>query len=199
LGDNGFFGAKRLVISSASSKTAFGTAFCLQGQADVEMVALTSPRNRAFVEGLSCYQRSVTYDELDTLDTGTPTLYVDFSGDDALRLKVHQHFGDALVYDCFAGSAQKAAEHNPPPLPGPAPVFYFAPVQIRKRNADWGPAVVNQRFGDAQQAFIRHLSEPGNSWMRVVEHQGLEAAQQLIADLHDGKAAPIDGHVVRMA
>ncbi len=77
-------------------------------------------------------------------------------------------------------------------------MFYFAPVQIRKRNADWGPAGVNQRFGDAQRAFIRHLSAPGNAWMRVVEHQGLEAAQHLIADLHDGKAAPIDGHVVHM-
>jgi hypothetical protein len=170
----------------------------LQGQGDVEQVALTSARNRGFVEGLGCYQRTVTYDELTTLDTQTPTLYVDFSGDDTLRLRVHQHFGAALVYDCFAGSAQKAAEHAPPPLPGPPPVFYFAPVQIRKRNADWGPALVNQRFGAAQKAFIAHLSEPGNSWMRVVEHQGFEAAQQLIVDLLDGKAAPIDGHVVRL-
>jgi len=198
LSDNAYFGAKRLVVSSASSKTAFGTAFCLQDQNDVELVALTSPRNRGFVEGLGCYQRSVSYDELTTLDTDTPTLYVDFSGDDDLRARVHHHFGAALVYDCFAGSAQKAAEHNPPPLPGPAPVFYFAPVQIRKRNADWGPALVNQRFGDAQKAFIRQLSAPGNTWMRVVEHAGLESAQQLIADLHAGKAEPVDGHVVRL-
>ncbi len=196
LSDNAYFGAKRLVVSSASSKTAFGTAFCLRDQNDVELVALTSPRNRAFVEGLDGYQHTVSYDELTTLDTMTPTLYVDFSGDDELRSRVHRHFGTALVYDCFAGSAQKAAEHQPPPLPGPAPVFYFAPVQIRKRNADWGPAVVNQRFGDAQKAFISELGAPGNAWMRVVEHPGFEAAQRLIADLHDGKAAPIDGHVV---
>ena len=78
-------------------------------------------------------------------------------------------------------------------------MFYFAPVQIRKRNADWGPALVNQRFGDAQRRFIRHLSEPGNRWMQLVEHNGFAAAQQLIADLHDGKASPIEGHVVRLS
>ena len=33
LQDNAFFGAKRLVVSSASSKTAYGTAFCLEGAA----------------------------------------------------------------------------------------------------------------------------------------------------------------------
>ena len=26
-------------------------------------------------------------------------------------------------------------------LPGPAPKFFFAPVQIKKRNADWGHVV----------------------------------------------------------
>lgn len=196
LDDNRFFGARRLVFSSASSKTAFGTAFCLQGRDDVEMIALTSPRNRAFVEGLGCYRRTLAYDELPALDTGTPTAYVDFAGDDALRMRVHHHFGDALVYDCFAGSAQKAQAPDHPSLPGPAPQFYFAPVQIRKRNADWGPAVVNQRFGEAQRRFIAHLSEPGNRWMRVVRHRGFEAAQRLIAELHAGRAAPIDGHVL---
>ena len=29
LADNGFFGARTVVLSSASSKTAYGTAFCL--------------------------------------------------------------------------------------------------------------------------------------------------------------------------
>jgi hypothetical protein len=198
LGDNGYFGAKRLLVSSASSKTAFGTAFCLEGAADVESVALTSPRNRGFVEGLNCYQRTVSYDELETLDTATPTLYVDFSGDDTLRARVHAHFGNALVYDCFAGSAQKAQAPDHPALPGPAPVFYFAPVQIRKRNADWGPAVVNQRFGDAQRRFIHHVSDPANHWMRVVEHHGFESARRLIADLHAGKTAPVEGHVARL-
>ncbi len=199
LEDNHFFGARRLVFSSASSKTAFGTAFCLRDRDDIEQVALTSPRNREFVANLGCYGRTVTYAEIDSLDAQTPTLYVDFSGDDALRAQIHHHFGNALVYDCFAGSAQKAQAPDHPELPGPAPVFYFAPVQIRKRNADWGPAVVNQRFGDAQRRFISESSAPDNRWMRVVEHRGFEAAQRLIARLYSGAVEPIEGHVVQLS
>jgi hypothetical protein len=199
LQDNAFFGAKRLVVSSASSKTAYGTAFCLEGLQGVELVALTSPRNKAFVEGLGCYHRTVGYDELSGLDANVPTLYVDFSGDEDLRAKVHHHFGASLVYDCYAGSAQNTNFLRDTGLPGPEPKFYFAPVQIRKRNADWGHAEVNRKFNEAQLAFIRRVSDPARPWMAVREHAGFEAAQKLIADLHAGRIDPQLGHVVVLA
>ncbi len=50
LQDNAFFGARQLLISSASSKTAYGTAFCLAEERAMELLALTSVRNRGFVE-----------------------------------------------------------------------------------------------------------------------------------------------------
>jgi hypothetical protein len=196
LQDNAFFGARRLVVSSASSKTAYGTAFCLEGLAGVELVALTSAGNKAFVQGLGCYHRAVTYDELDTIAADVPTLYVDFSGDEALRARIHHHFGAALVYDCFAGSAQNTNFLRDTGLPGPEPKFYFAPVQIRKRNADWGHAEVNRKFNEAQLAFIRRISDSRKPWMAVREHAGFEAAQGLIADLHAGRIDPSAGHVV---
>ena len=71
------------------------------------------------------------------------------------------------------------------------------PRQIRKRNADWGPAVVNQKFGDAQRAFIRHVGDAG--WLQVTEHRGFEAAERLIAELCAGRADPRLGHVVSLA
>lgn len=200
LQDNAFFGAKRLLVSSASSKTAYGTAFCLQHEPGIELVALTSERNRSFVEALGCYHRTVTYRDLSSITTDQPTLYVDFSGDATLRRSVHQHFGPALVYDCFAGSAQNTQFLRTIDLPGPEPKFFFAPVQIRKRNADWGYGGFNQRFSTAQQSFIRRLvpppGTPAQPWLRVVEHRGLEAARSVIAELHDGKADPAVGHVV---
>ena len=196
LQDNGFFGARRIVVSSASSKTAYGTPFCLEDVPGVELIALTSAGNKAFVEGLGCYQRCVAYDELDTIATDVPTLYVDFSGDEGLRARIHHHFGPALVYDCFAGSAQNTSFLRDTGLPGPQPKFYFAPVQIRKRNADWGHAEVNRRFNAAQLAFIDRLRDARNPWMTVEEHAGFDAARNLIADLHAGRIDPAVGHVV---
>src|SRR5690554_2729506 len=101
LEDNGFFGAKRVLVSSASSKTAFGTVFCLEGK-DIEVVGITSASNQAYVDGLGCYQQSVTYDQLESLDASIPTLYVDFSGNAELRQRVHAHFEQSLVHDCYA-------------------------------------------------------------------------------------------------
>src|SRR5262249_358429 len=62
LSDNGFFGAEQVVISSASSKTAYGTAFCLADRDDVALVALTSAGNERFVETMGCYQTTLRYE-----------------------------------------------------------------------------------------------------------------------------------------
>jgi Protein of unknown function (DUF2855) len=196
LQDNAFFGAKRLIVSSASSKTAYGTAFCRADWPGIELVALTSARNLAFVESLGCYDRTVNYGALESIARDQPTVYVDFSGDEALRARIHHHFGAALVYDCYAGSAQNTDFLRHQALPGPQPKFYFAPVQIKKRNADWGHAVVNQKFNEAQLAFIRRLRDPQAPWMQLQEHQGFAQAQSLVDDLHAGRVDPQVGHVV---
>lgn len=196
LQDHGAFGARRLLFSSASSKTAYGTAHALGAAAGVERVGLTSARHRDFVQALGCYDRVLAYEELEpAVDTATPTVYVDFSGDPALRARVHHHLGAALLHDCYAGSAQNTGFiDTKQPLPGPKPQFYFAPVQIKKRTADWGTAGVNQRFGDAQLAFIAHVRRAG--WIDVSQARGFEAAQQVIAGLVAGHADPKTGQIV---
>jgi hypothetical protein len=198
LEDNAFFGATQVVVSSASSKTAFGTAFCLEGKREgLQLIAATSAGNRAFVEGLGCYDRTLSYDEIKSLPAGVPTLYIDFSGNDDLRATIHHHFGEALVYDCYAGSAQKTEFlGDTAALPGPTPQLYFAPVQIRKRNADWGPQEVNRRFNEAQGNFIAELSLPGNRWMTLVRGEGFTHAQAVIEKLHAGKVDPREAHVI---
>lgn len=196
LQDNNFFGAKQIVVSSASSKTAYGTAFCLMDKYDVRLIGLTSAGNQPFVDGLRCYHESVTYDELARLSADVPTLYLDFSGSEELRAKVHHHFGDALVYDCFAGSAQNTSYIRDTELPGPKPQAYFAPTQIGKRNIDWGHDVVNERFNAAQLEFIEWASDVKQPRMEITESKGFEEARGLITRLHEGRIDPRQGHVV---
>lgn len=196
LQDNDFFGARQVIVSSASSKTAYGTAFCLMDKYDVSLIGLTSAGNKAFVDGLGCYHQSTTYEQVDSLRADVPTLYLDFSGNEDLRAKVHFHFGDFLVYDCFAGSAQNTSFLRDTGLPGPKPEFYFAPVQIRKRNNDWGHDVVNQRFNAAQLDFIGWVSDERHLRMDIADSEGYEEARRLIRNLHDGWIDPRKGHVV---
>lgn len=197
LADNGFFAATRIVVSSASSKTAYGTAVEMQGKG-VEVVGLTSARNKAFTEGLGCYDAVETYDRLEATATDRPTLYLDYSGDAALRARVHRHFGQVLVYDCFVGSAQSTDFIADADLPGPRPVFFFAALQVKKRNADWGPHEMNRRFAQAQSAFFERAGNPEHPWIRIVESHGYDAAAKIIDDLHAGRSEPLDGHIVVM-
>ncbi|HEX5657934.1 MAG TPA: DUF2855 family protein [Polyangiales bacterium] len=184
--DNAFFGARRVLVSSASSKTAYSTAYCLRRESDIELVALTS--NRQFVEQLGCYSRVVAYDQ--PLEADVPTLYLDFSGDPALRERVHQQ--TQLVYDCAVGFT-KGGIAAPRAFSEPAPVFFFVFDQIKKRSAEWGPQELARRMAEAQQAFL------ADAQIEVVEHQGLEAAAALIAELAQGRVDPHLGHVLLVA
>lgn len=198
LAGNGFFGARQLVFSSASSKTAFGTAYCLMEDERIWLTALTSPRNADFVRGLGCYDATALYDAVEDLDAGAPTAYVDFSGDDALRARVHHYFGAALVYDCFVGSTANTTFLKESRLPGPAPTFYFAPAQIKKRNAEWGPAEVGRRVNEAKLRFFDHIAHADPPWLRVVEGAGFGAARDVIRRLAAAGVDPAAGHIIRL-
>src|SRR3546814_2911563 len=78
------------------------------------------------------------------------------------------------LYDCFAGSAQNHEyRKTDATLAGPQPQPYFAPCQIKKRNADWGPAEVTRRFNEAQLAFIARVSDAQRSEEHTSELQSL--------------------------
>jgi hypothetical protein len=194
LQDSAFFGGRSVVLSSASSKTAYGAAFLLQGQ--VRTVGLTSARNLAFTESLGCYDRVLTYDDVRQLPDA-PAVYVDVAGDQVLRRAVHEHLGAALVHSAVVG----AAHHDADPdlggtagLPGPRPTFFFAPDQMRKRYADWGPDGVEERHAQAWRRFAPVVQ----GWVDVVLGVGPEALQADWLETLAGTTRPRTGHVVQL-
>jgi len=127
-----------------------------------------------------------------------PTLYVDFSGDLQLRDRVHSHFGDQLRYRCFAGSAQSTNETQLTAIQGPAPLLFFAPIQIRKRNAEWGPERVSSHIGEGLLRFYGQVTNPAAPLLKVVVRADFPAAQRLIEGLVRGKVSPNEGHIIRL-
>ncbi|MGH8425995.1 MAG: DUF2855 family protein, partial [Pseudomonas fluorescens] len=97
-----------------------------------------------------------------------------------------------------AGSAQSTDEARLTAIEGPQPVFFFAPIQIRKRNAEWGPEGVSQHIGEGLQRFYRQLTAAENPLLEVIEDKGFESAQSVISRLFHGQIAPIEGHVIRL-
>lgn len=198
LNDNDLFGARQIVYSSASSKTAYAAASCLSKlRPTVRQIALTSPRNLSFVERLSFFDTSCVYGQLDGLDHRLPTVYVDFSGDPALRERVHRHFGGQLLHSCFAGSAQTPEAKALHCAVGPEPEFFFAPVQIDKRRSDWGTVATNQYLEAALLSFYETVTTGLPPALRVVEQYGMEQAVALIRELYDGQIPADEGRVIR--
>ena len=190
LTDHDCFGADSVVISSASSKTAYGTAFLLDG---VHRVGLTSEANRAFTESLGCYDEVHTYDEVDEL-AQVPSVYVDIAGDGALRRRVHERV--TPVHSAVVG----AAHHDAAPdlgdgdLPGGRPTFFFAPDQMRKRYDDWGPHGVEERHAEAWARFAPVVAD----WVDIVVSDGPEGLRAAWLDTLAGAASPRDGLVIRL-
>ncbi|MGZ8666330.1 MAG: DUF2855 family protein, partial [Solirubrobacterales bacterium] len=127
LAGEGLLEAERVVLASASSKTALSTAYLLSRRPDLEVVGLTSPRNLGFVEGLGVYDRAVPYDEVESLPPGE-AVFVDMAGDAGVRGAVHRHLGDGLLHSAIVGVTHwQRAGGDPGEMPGPDPVLFFAP------------------------------------------------------------------------
>lgn len=190
--ENDFFGAEQVVVASASSKTAFGTAFLLR-ERPVRLVGLTSVANRAFVEGLGLYDDVASYDEVAALDVSLRTAYVDMSGNRAVLAAVHHHFGNHLVSSCSVGITHRNAREGEGPvsLPGAKPALFFAPTQIQKRHKDWGAAQFQQRLGEAWQSFLGSVDD----WVTIVEKPTPECLQATYETVLGG-AAPDRAYVL---
>ncbi len=203
LADNDFFGARAVLLSSASSKTAYGTAWqlSLRRPGGPEVIALTSTGNVAFVAGLGCYDRVVTYDALVSLPKDLKVAYVDFAGDRGLRSRLHHHFGDALCFSLAVGSSHWDAERpasDGEMLPGAKPTFFFAPAQIKKRSGEWGADGFQQRFAAAWRAFVARVADPSKPWMTIVEERGADAVGHVYRAFVDGRSRPDDGRIVTL-
>ena len=203
LADNAFFGDGSsgrpavMLLSSASSKTAYGTAFMLAQREGIEVIGLTSDANKAFCESLGCYRRVLSYDQLDNLPADTPCIYIDFAGSGVLRLAVHTRFTQ-LAYSCAIGGTHVAELGGGKNLPGPKATLFFAPAQIKKRSAEWGASVLGERLVDAWQALLKRVSDAQSPWLVVQHHRGPQQALALYREVLGGKADPRVGHMVSM-
>jgi hypothetical protein len=194
LDDASLFGASAVVLSSASSKTASGLAFLLSRREGIEVVGLTSARSAAFTGSLGVYDDVVTYEEIGSL-ADTPAVYVDMAGDAQVRSDVHSHFGDALTHSAVVG----ATHHDrmgavPDSLPGPPPMFFFAPDRVAKRTTEWGRAGFEARIANAWRPYVEWCG----GWLEVIHGDGPEPLQQAYLDLLDGNIDPAKAHVLSL-
>ncbi len=192
--DDGLAARGPIVISSASSKTAIGAAFLLAQREGVELIGLTSERNVEFAEDLGIYARTVTYDAIESLDRG-PATFVDIAGDATVRLAVHTHYAEELVYSMTVGVTHwEELGAGGGELPGPSPTLFFAPDRVNKRSEDWGSAELQTRVSEAWHPFC----EWAGGWLDVVLSRGFEAVQHVYLEVLEGRVGAKTAHVLSL-
>lgn len=195
LQDNAFFGAEQVIVGSASSKTGLGLCKFLSELSDrpVKVVGLTSEGNAAFVAAQSGSDSVVTYNNIETLDK-IPSVYVDMSGNAEVKSRLHAHLDQELRHSSAVGTSHWDQFQPKQELKGPKPQFFFAPSQIEKRRADWGPGEIERQI----TAGWKRLAEDASAWLDLKEYSGLEAVADVYGALATGKSQPRDGHVVTL-
>ncbi|MFT5032400.1 MAG: hypothetical protein ACI89D_001303 [Bermanella sp.] len=183
--DNDFFGAKQVIVGSASSKTGFGLAMMLHDDPAVsqKVVGITSARNQAFVDSLACCDQISLYGDESQIDNTLRAAYVDMSGDAKLTTALHTHFGDNMVESCMVGASHWDGGGKVGNLPGANPTFFFAPAQIAKRDKDWGPGKAMTKAMEAsfkvaskvkdsiQVEWINGADEVNANWQALLDNE----------------------------
>ena len=138
-------------------------------------MGLTAAARAEFVAGVDVYDQVVTYDDLGSLADG-PAVYVDMSGDAAVRSAVHERLGESLAYDCLVGAShwdRMAGDSGL--LSGPAP--QLSPLRarpLRQAARGLGP---------------RRPPEPGGRCLGAIRRVGLGMARGRSRERPRGRGA----------
>lgn len=190
-GMNADAGPMTVVLSSASSKTAIGTAERLAHEPGIRTHGLTSPVNIAFTAGLGVYDQVSAYDDLGSLATDGPAVFLDLTRNPDLVTSVHHLLGNRLRKTVLIGGTHSV---EPLELPGlPEPERFFAPAQQALQRTKVGDLAYEQRLAAAEQQFLHRAAE----WLRVDEQNGPAALQDAVRALLAGPQAPDVAIVVR--
>jgi uncharacterized protein DUF2855 len=196
LEDNDWFNAEQIIIGSASSKTGLGLCkYLAEARPDgPRVIGLTSKGNRAFVEGLNACDQVATYDALEQDIAQVPSVYVDMAGNADVRGRLHHHLGDNMLHSAAVGTSHWDKFEPTGDLPGARPRFFFAPSQVEKRRADWGPGEIEKRL----EVAWRRVAKDSSDWMTIEVSDGLSRAIDIYSEIAEGKTAPATGHYVKL-
>ena len=182
--DNDWYGALQVIIPSASSKTAIGTAFAIKNDAaSPTLVGLTSPRNRAAVEALGLYDQVLTYDQIAEVDATRPAVIIDMSGNGDVLGALHKRLGDNMKYTSNVGVTHYDANAMGPDFNRKRSAMFFAPGHIQKRTSDWGPGEFEKRAF----AFWHDAATKSRDWLTIKKESGSDAVARAYHEVLAGK------------
>lgn len=188
-----FYGAGAVVVSSASSKTAYGVAGALR-RLDLggrEVIGLSSPHNLEFAAGLGVYDRVALYADLAALPRDAGVVHVDVAGGRDLRAALFTHLGDSLKLNLGVGLTHGPTSGGA--RGGARNELFFAPAWLLRRLRERGPGFVAELASG-----WRALVDGADGRFQVERGAGSEAVLAVHEGLAAGRVAPEIAHVLSL-
>ena len=190
----GWFGAKVMVMTSASSKTSMALASVAKDKSpQIKRVGLTSAGNVGFTEASGMYDQVLTYDQIDQLEQ-VATVSVDFAGNSKILRGIHEHLGENLAYSCLVGATHVDGRvGGSKGMPGPQPILFFAPHYAVAAIKEQGPKAFGQAIAESWHKFMSEVA----STIEVDVRPGIAAARDTFVEMVGGHVDPAVGIVIR--
>jgi hypothetical protein len=190
---NNWYGAKQVIVISASSKTSIGLAYALHDdEAAPPAVGMTSSRNLDLVSSLGLYDSTVTYDAIEAINATVPTVIVDMSGNSSVLGRLHSHLGENMKHCVNVGITHWEAAGENPDINTERSEFFFAPAHIQMRIKDWGA----EGFDEKTANFIKTTVAKSRSWLKLKTLHGLNGLESVYPDVCAGAVAPDEGIII---
>lgn len=193
-----YFGARQVVVLSASSKTAIAFAQRASQRDGIRVIGFTSEGNVDFVESLGYYDTVLTYDPMAgggvaAIPDDVDTVSIDMAGNPVVLHAIHHHLGDRLKYSMTVGRSHHDA---PAPdasdeLPGPTPTLFFAPTAASRGTLQWGSEGYAARSAEALTAFVHE----SRSWLSIDHRTGPSGVESAWSDVFGAAVSPSVGVV----
>ncbi len=195
LKENSWYGAKQIIILSASSKTSIGLAYALnQDESSPKTLGITSSRNLKAVKQLNFYDTSLAYDQLNSIDNNMPTVIVDMSGNNGVLVDLHKALGNRMKFTLKVGLTHWEESNPNEGIIRERSKFFFAPSHIERRIKDWGAS----EFDNKTSRFLLDATAKTKKWLNYKDLDGLEELKTLYPDVCSGCLPADIGLIVKM-
>lgn len=134
-------------------------------------------------------------EEIQTLPSDVPSVFVDFSGNGSVVREVHRQLGARLKYSASLGVTHWEHARENRDVPRPAPNAFSASHWASKRVRDWGATGLQARTADALGQFL----EASRRWLRIVRENGRAAVEARYRATLEGRLDPSEGCVLSLS
>jgi len=189
-----FMQGDKVVISSASSKTAYGLAKALAIDKACKIVGLTSQANLSYSQSLGVYDEVITYDRFSSIQSDAGVCYIDIAGNTEVRKAIAKHLGEGLKLILSVGMTH-GNDHATYALPegfqGKSELF-FAPGWSTKRQRDLGPLPWFKVLLNGWKSQVQGLDQH----FKIIQKDGLEGLTDAYSCFLTGSSRPDTCYVI---